>query len=435
MKTNVAPKSASIFTEEGAVAKKISPYLQLRRSVLCCMLWENNAYEDGVSIVKRIKDLIQVVEPELVAKLAKEAREKMKLRHVPLLLCRELARIGRLKPEWLTDVIQRADEISEFMAIYRMENPKEPIAKSVKVGLGQAFDKFSEYEFGKYKGTRGIFSVRDVMFLVHPKPSKDKEALYKKIADDKLEVPDTWEVALSGGADKNATFTRLINDNKLGGLAMLRNLRNMEEAKVERKLINKGLSQMNTSRILPFRFIAAAKYAPSHVPQIEEAMLRCLKEHTKLKGTTVIVIDNSGSMRGAIGGKSELTRVEAAGALAILIREICEDPIVLSFSRTVAEVTAHRGFALAKAVNEATEMRDTYTKMAIDLANTKNYDRIIVISDEQTATTVPDPICSKAYFINVSNNKNGVGYGKWTHIDGWSESVVDYIIEYENEPQ
>ncbi|HET9743820.1 MAG TPA: hypothetical protein VFQ00_13810 [Terriglobales bacterium] len=22
---------------------------------------------------------------------------------------------------------------------------------------------------------------------------------------------------------------------------------------------------------------------------------------------------------------------------------------------------------------------------------------------------------------------NGVGYGRWTHIDGWSESVFEYI--------
>jgi hypothetical protein len=34
--------------------------------------------------------------------------------------------------------------------------------------------------------------------------------------------------------------------------------------------------------------------------------------------------------------------------------------------------------------------------------------------------------------VNVSTNKNGVGYGAWNHIDGWSEAVVDYIREVEN---
>jgi hypothetical protein len=35
--------------------------------------------------------------------------------------------------------------------------------------------------------------------------------------------------------------------------------------------------------------------------------------------------------------------------------------------------------------------------------------------------------------INVATDKNGVGYGPWTHIDGWSEGVVDYIREFERE--
>ena len=27
--------------------------------------------------------------------------------------------------------------------------------------------------------------------------------------------------------------------------------------------------------------------------------------------------------------------------------------------------------------------------------------------------------------------KNGVGYGAWAHIDGWSEAVIEYIREPE----
>jgi hypothetical protein len=58
------------------------------------------------------------------------------------------------------------------------------------------------------------------------------------------------------------------------------------------------------------------------------------------------------------------------------------------------------------------------------------YDRIIVITDEQSHDRVPAPK-AKGYVVNVASNQNGVGYGSWTHIDGWSEAVIDYIAELE----
>ncbi len=33
--------------------------------------------------------------------------------------------------------------------------------------------------------------------------------------------------------------------------------------------------------------------------------------------------------------------------------------------------------------------------------------------------------------INVASYRNGVGYGRWTHLDGFSEQVLRYIAEYE----
>jgi hypothetical protein len=27
----------------------------------------------------------------------------------------------------------------------------------------------------------------------------------------------------------------------------------------------------------------------------------------------------------------------------------------------------------------------------------------------------------------MASYKNGVGYGAWTHIDGWSDAIVEYI--------
>jgi 60 kDa SS-A/Ro ribonucleoprotein len=63
-------------THEGAPAKHISAEQELRRSVLACMLWENQFYEDGVAIAGRIRELVSKVAAEKVAALAVEAERR-----------------------------------------------------------------------------------------------------------------------------------------------------------------------------------------------------------------------------------------------------------------------------------------------------------------------------------------------------------------------
>ena len=94
MKTNVKQKAPPIFTHEGAKAVHINPIQQLRRSVLACLLFENEFYEDGIEIAKRIIDTAAQCKPEDVAALAIEARRIFGLRHAPLLLLLDLIKRG-----------------------------------------------------------------------------------------------------------------------------------------------------------------------------------------------------------------------------------------------------------------------------------------------------------------------------------------------------
>jgi hypothetical protein len=60
------------------------------------------------------------------------------------------------------------------------------------------------------------------------------------------------------------------------------------------------------------------------------------------------------------------------------------------------------------------------------------FDRLVVITDEQSHDGISKPKSKANYLINVASNKNGVGYGpNWTHIDGFSESVFRFIYEIE----
>jgi 60 kDa SS-A/Ro ribonucleoprotein len=420
-------------THEGAPASTISTELQLRRSVLACLLWESQFYEDGVEIASRIAQLVPKVEAEKVASLAVEAREKMKLRHAPLFLVREMARHAthrKLVAETLVRVIQRADELAEFVAIY-WKDGRVPLSAQVKKGLAAAFPKFDEYALAKYD-RGGPIKLRDVLFLAHAKPRDEAQAeVWKRLIAGELTAPDTWEVALSSGANKREAWERLLREQKLGALALLRNLRNMREAGVEEDLVLTALGSMNTARVLPFRFLAAARYAPQWEEALEQAMLKCVASQVtpqeKLPGKTIVLVDVSGSMTAPLSQRSEMQRTDAAYGLAVLLREIGEKVAVFSFSNSLVEVPARRGFALRDAIDKSQPHSATYLGKAVgELNQTHGYDRLIVITDEQAHDTVPAPK-GKGYVINVASNKNGVGYGKWTHIDGWSEAVVEYI--------
>src|SRR5580704_10876551 len=203
MKLNVLNLSgfARLRTHEGAPAVRVAPELALRRSVLACMLWEDEFYEDGVAIAGRIRELVPKVDAAKVAALAVEAREAMKLRHVPLLLVREMARHPShrsLVAQTLARVIQRADELAEFLVIYWAEG-RTPLSGQVKKGLAAAFTKFDEYALAKYDRANAV-RLRDVLFLCHAKPVDTAQAeQWKRLIAGELATPDTWEVALSAG--------------------------------------------------------------------------------------------------------------------------------------------------------------------------------------------------------------------------------------------
>jgi 60 kDa SS-A/Ro ribonucleoprotein len=432
-------------THEGTPARHISPEMQLRRSVLACLLWESQFYEDGVEIAGRIAELVPKVAAERVGALAVEAREQMKLRHAPLLLVREMARHKTHRApvsETLARVIQRADELAEFIAIY-WKDGRVPLSGQVKKGLAAAFPKFDEYQLAKYD-RGGPIKLRDVLFLCHAKPRDEAQAaVWKRLVWGRLSTPDTWEVSLSSGADKREAWERLLRDQKLGALALLRNLRNMREAGVSDKLVVSALHEMQTDRVLPFRFIAAARHASKLEAELEQAMFRSLKNQPPLRGTTALVVDTSPSMWMArLSRNSDMDRFEAAAGLAILLRETCERVNVYAFNQKAYEVPPRRGFALRDALS-ATKGNASCGGLAVAAANRDGYDRIIVITDGQwhfsdtttvngygegdPQTVAPAPLTKQAYMVNVASYKNAVGYGKWMNIDGFSDSVIEYI--------
>lgn len=417
------------YNNEGVKARKIGLVQQLERSVMSCLLWEDSFYEDGVSIAERITELCKKVRAEEVVRIAIHAKEEMRLRHVPLLLACELAKTkeGRsLLNMVLPKVIVRVDDITEFMAIY-WKDGKKPIAKQIKKYLGEAFRKFDEYQLQKYNGGSKAVKLKDVMKLTRPKPSNKEQAeLWRKLIKDELATPDTWEVAISATKDKKAEWTRLLQENKLGGLAMLRNIRNMTKAGVEDELISEGIQKINAGKLVPINFINAGIHNPQFENKIEEKFFESFSSREKVKGKTILLVDISPSMDAALSARSQLTRMDIGFSLAMLVREMFDDVRIMSFSNDRVEVPARRGFGLRDAIKNSQPSNGTM--LGKSLQNLPAYDRLIVITDEQSQDPVPD---MKGYLINVASDKNGVGYGQWTHIDGWSDRVLNYLLKHE----
>ena len=409
---------------------------KLTRLVLANMLFQDQFYVDGKSTKDIIASTIAKVSKEFVSKLAIKARTKYKLRHIPLLLTRELAKTGSLTAPTLAAVIERPDEMSKFLELYN-ESGRQPLSKQVKLGLAQAFKKFSEFQLAKWDKQSAKYSVRDIMFLTHPKPdTAAQQQLFKQVATEQLKTPYTWETEISQGANKRDTFTTLMLERKLGALAFLRNLRNMVNAGISEDTIRQYATQVDCERVLPFRYIAAAKIVPQFEDMLEQMMFKSLQQHKKLPGKTLLLVDVSGSMFGMpISAKSDLDRFDAAAALAILCREICEQVVVYSFSDNAVRVQPRRGFALGEAISNSQLHGGTLLNRALQQV-AETYDRTIVFTDEQSQDRVELPTLSEQnYIVNVAAYELGVEHRAWTTISGFSESVVDYIQAYEEPGQ
>lgn len=452
-------RSRTIFGkthEGGRAAPSSGPFAipdkdQLIRHVSTCLLFENTYYESGNEIADNIRAQCAVLPLDAISEVARLARGDLKLRHVPLFLAVQMARRkgGKIVSETIRDVIQRPDEMGEMVSLYwkevgddRSKKGHSRLPAQLKKGLALAFQKFSAYQIAKWNEDKSV-KLKDVLFLSHAKPKDEEQAaLWKSLIDGTLQAPDTWEVALSAGKDKKETWTRLLNEKKLGYMALLMNLRNMTDAGVDELIVNQALVDgADHSRALPFRFVSAAKFAPQYAQSLSDAMMKAAKGH--LAGRTALVVDVSGSMVSApISAKSKLDRLDAASALSIYLREVCESCRVFTFSTTLTEIQNIRGIGLATAIRQ---LSGGGTMLAASLAVLKakagTFDRIIVVTDEQTHDGITTPWTDKAYLINVAPNKPGLDtHEGWNRVSGWSERIVDWIAYSEtgrliNEPE
>ncbi|MFA6711194.1 MAG: TROVE domain-containing protein [Candidatus Caldatribacteriota bacterium] len=461
-------------TYEGAPAFKTPNAKEdLVRKVLTTFFGEPKFYGN---VNEQTKDLVSAIrnmcckDPAFVRNLAIYARNTLNLRSVTHAIMAEMAAVNESKPfvrEVMKEVVVRPDDMTETLA-YFLNNYGKPVPNSLKKGLADVFPKFDEYQLQKYNRNQAV-KLKDILCIAHPRPSTmEYSDMWKRLLEDNLKTPYTWETVLSARGNNKETWEELIESGKVGYMALLRNLRNI--LKADPNNVNKVMQTLSNrdrvlkSRQLPFRFYAAYREIEQFPSFNTEAALETLEEAIgfsvgnveRLSGKTLLSADGSGSMTWSKPSqRSTITCAEIAGLLMSIAQHSCDSAITSTFSNTFEPLVLNRqSGVLTNTRKVVREMQVGATNMFLIfkwLLDKNIYtDRIIVISDDQAH---PDFAGGGGHFGRRGNareyfeqyrakvNRNvwlhimdTAGYGRQqflgenvNYVAGWSDKVLSFI--------
>lgn len=438
----------------GGDAFSMSVEEELTHGVLTTFL-EDKFYESGVDRADRLTALVSKADPVFVAKLAVFARDEFHLRSVSTLLLARLARLHRgddLVKRAIVRATERVDDLTELVALVQT-----PLPKQVKRGVRNALLKFDRYQLGKYKAEGKAVSLVDLFNLVHPKAqhaSEEQVTAWKDLMEGNLKSTDTWESEVSAGKteqERKEAFEKLILENKMGYMALLRNLNNLVKYGVSDEVIAKAVAKLSDkdevkkSKQLPFRFVTAHENVRGNrllTDAISQAMDHSVDNVETFEGKTLIAIDGSGSMT---MGMSPAIKVASVFAAAIAKANPTAD--VVMFDTSIKDVTVSSRSTImdiAEKIRGDAHGGGTATHLVFDYAISKNikYDRIIILSDNEAWSGSAQNAYNKykgmaspyVYAVDIQ------GYGtkdiddkKVRHIAGWSDRLLEFINESEGD--
>ena len=313
------------ISANGNLQFKKEPLQHLYEIVVSTFFGKDTYYQTSNQLVtnmkKEVAQAVKMEEFDFVANLAIHARTEMHMRTIPIVLvvqfANELRNQGKSYPQLrqlVCDVIQRADQITDLFA-YALDvfGGKNKVPMAIRRGVADACNKFGEYGFAKYDRA-GMVKFKDVLRMVHPTAKNETQGMiFKKIMEDCLETPYTWETELSMNGQRGAErlsdktlWTQLIESGKVGYMAMLRNLRNIIQAGVESKTssivagIISDQKEVAKSKQLPFDLLEAYKIVKPLDTKLATAVSKAIdlscSNIPQLGNNVWIIIDYSGSM-------------------------------------------------------------------------------------------------------------------------------------------
>ncbi len=203
----------------------------------------------------------------------------------------------RFVRQYASQILQRADEPANGLAYHFWRFPDNAIPNSLKRAYADYLSTLNEYQLGKYRMVGRAVSTVDVVNLVHPQHT----AAIKKLVNDELRVSGkTWEAITTAEGSTTESWTKSID--KMGHMALLRNLRNFHENDVDPNLYtSKLIGGTEDGQQLPFRYYSAFNAlkdsggSPKVLDAVEECLEISLGSLPRFDGRVISLCDNSGS--------------------------------------------------------------------------------------------------------------------------------------------
>ena len=496
----------------GGKLDKLAARLELAESKVKAFGSCDELNDTAKEVIATAVDVASGKSPEDLLAVANWLRNEMNIRLTPQVLLVVASKFDGTKSlvrKYAPHVVKRPDEVKTCLLAYRFLFGMKSLPNGLAHGLGDAVSKFGERGLMKYDG-EGFPSWKDVLCWLPRKagwplgaevakyfisgqvvdPAKTPVIAARKELATKTEFDAearrlakasfvNWEVLLSQfPKEKPAVWSFLLDEGLVGYMAMLRNLRNILKAGVTEELVQKVSSKLTDkaevakSKQLPFRFLAAhaavremggevdAADLSELLAAVELAVNESCSNVQALPGTTVVFVDNSGSMKSnKVSEKSEVACADVANVLGGIVARVAERPYVVAFGTDVAPVRFSRTdtvIGVAKAIAEAnTKGCSTNTHRCFEWLMRQKMapDRIVVLSDMQSwndgscndagkcvADVWPAYLASsaeakKTWLHCVHLNGYGDGMvdqgGRVNQVGGFSEKVLGMLLQAE----
>jgi hypothetical protein len=381
-----------------------NPLSEVQRKYLRTLLNAVDDYEwrnmtPAAAMEKAIDEALDF-DPEATLQWAATLRREEFIRTTPQVILIRAANHPKVRGTGLTRkyaalITGRMDEPAVQLAYQLSTFGDHPVPNAMKRAWKDVLSGASEYQLAKYRMEERVVKTVDVANLAMGKGFYGYNSPIGKLMRGELKLGEgvkTWESIRSGGGSWEEAI------EVMGHMALLRNIRNLLEAKVPHELwLKKLVATAAKGQQLPFRYLSAHnanKGAPGFVlDAIEECLEISVGNLPTLSGRSLVLTDNSGSAHGTpVSELSTMTMAQIGNLMGVLTGRISDDGVLGIFGDRLSYIPIRKKASIMDQASEANKTgkgigggTENGVWLALDKAirDKEHWDNIFIYSDMQ----------------------------------------------------